>query len=233
MGIFQLQVLIIDDHPLIVEAISIAIESLRPDAQVTSVPSVEALDRQGAAQPDLVLLDMSLPGLSGLDALASVIARWPETIVVIFSATDDSTSIRRALSAGARGFIPKTSAQKVLIDALRLVLDGGTYVPPDILVQPDEPPDARLTRNASRPRLDIDARPAPDGALEPPLSERQRQIVELLAQGLTTRDICRELGISQNTVKTHVASIFRALKVRNRAQVVAVTQAWLLKNRRP
>ena len=81
-----MRVLIIDDHPLIVEAIGIAIDSLRPDVQVESLPSVESLDREQPERPDLVLLDMSLPGVSGLDALGSVIARWPETIVVIFSA---------------------------------------------------------------------------------------------------------------------------------------------------
>jgi DNA-binding NarL/FixJ family response regulator len=230
-GNAQVRVLIIDDHPLIVEAIGIAIDSLRPDVQVESLPSVESLDREQPERPDLVLLDMSLPGVSGLDALGSVIARWPETIVVIFSATDDSASIRRALSAGARGFIPKTSPHKVLIDALRLVLDGGTYIPPDILVEPSTPSAPSLSRNATPPGFEMHGSPHTGDVPQPPLSERQRQIVELLAQGMTTKEICRELGISQNTVKTHVASIFRALGVRNRAQVVAVTQAWLLRHR--
>jgi DNA-binding NarL/FixJ family response regulator len=223
-------VLIIDDHPLIVEAIGIAIDSLRPDVQVESLPSVESLERDHPEQPDLVLLDMSLPGISGLDALGSVVARWPDTIVVIFSATDDSASIRRALSAGARGFIPKTSPHKVLIDALRLVLDGGTYIPPDILADSNPSPNPAVSRNASPPGFEMHGSPPLGDVPKPPLSERQRQIVELLAQGMTTKEICRVLGISQNTVKTHVASIFRTLGVRNRAQVVAVTQAWLLRH---
>jgi DNA-binding NarL/FixJ family response regulator len=112
----------------------------------------------------------------------------------------------------------------VLVDALQLVLDGGTYIPPDIL---QGRPTVLPATEPYRPVV----HGAPAGgtrAMEhPQLSVRQRQIVELLAQGMTTKEICRELNISPNTVKTHVASIFRALGVRNRAQVVAVTQAWL------
>lgn len=226
-----MRILIIDDHPMIVEAVALAIGAMQPDAVVDAVASIEQLDRSPPEPPDLVLLDLTLPGTSGLQALSSVTARWPDAMVVIFSATDDAASIRRALAAGAKGFIPKTSPHKVLIDALHLVLDGGTYVPPDILadaaqggagVQDDSlvMPPSRASTGAATHRSD-----------HPALSERQRQIVELLARGMTTKEICRVLGISPNTVKTHIATIFRALGVRNRTQVVAVTQAWLHQQR--
>jgi DNA-binding NarL/FixJ family response regulator len=156
---------------------------------------------------------------------------WPQALVVIFSATDDSATIRRALAAGARGFIPKTSPHKVLIDALQLVLDGGTYVPPDILADIDRPLEEASADAASSGPIAPSPRPGLQAHDHPALSERQRQIVELLAQGMTTKEICRVLGISPNTVKTHVATIFRALGVRNRTQVVAVTQAWLHQQR--
>ena len=224
-----MRVLIVDDHPMIVEAVGIAIEALRPDVQRDSVSSVEALEQLEGVAPDLILLDMSLPGASGLDALTRVLKRWPQALIVIFSATDDSASIRRALTAGAKGFIPKTSPHAVLIDALRLVLDGGTYIPPDIL---DDIVSPQPIRSHARSGIGLETNDYPmssrQSGHEPPLSGRQRQIVELLAKGMTTKEICRELGISQNTVKTHVASIFRSLGVKNRAQVVAVTQAWLL-----
>ena len=226
-----MRILIVDDHPMIVEAVTLAIGSLRPDAAVESTTSIEDMGRAALSTPDLVLLDLTLPGRSGLDALASVLGRWPAALVVIFSATDDSRSIRRALAAGARGFIPKTSSNKVLVDALRLVLDGGTYVPPDILSESAlqaldaELPEEGMDGGAGGMPITLQAHD------HPALSERQQQIVELLAQGMTTKEICRQLGISPNTVKTHVASIFRALGVRNRTQVVAVTQAWLLKQR--
>ena len=211
---------------MIVDAVKIAIDALRPDATVDSVASVEELDQSESAEvPDLVLLDLSLPGRCGPEALAAVKRKYPDSLIVIFSATDDSASIRRALANGARGFIPKTSPNKVLIDALRLVLDGGTYVPPDILVNrsvADPRPFSGLA--SGRVHANGETRKAHE---HPALSERQRQIVELLAEGLTTKEICRRLGISPNTVKTHIASIFRALGVKNRTQVVAVTQAWL------
>jgi len=225
------RVLIIDDHPLIVEAVTLAIGALRPDVFVDSVASVEELEQRELELPGLVLLDLTLPGSSGLQALARVTGRWPQALVVIFSATDDSATIRRALAAGARGFIPKTSPHKVLIDALQLVLDGGTYVPPDILADIGRPLEDESADAASSGPI----APAPHHGLQahdhPALSQRQRQIVELLAQGMTTKEICRVLGISPNTVKTHVATIFRALGVRNRTQVVAVTQAWLHQQR--
>jgi len=220
-------VLIIDDHPLIVEAASLAISALRPDATVDTVSSVEELERGGLREPaTLVLLDLTLPGRSGMEALSAVRHRLPDSVVVIFSATDDAATIRQALSNGARGFIPKTSPHKVLVDALRLVLDGGTYVPPDILVETGAGPGA-----SSPAGSDAQARRRSGLEDHPALSDRQREVVVLLAQGLTTKEICRKLGISPNTVKTHIASIFRALGVRNRTQVVAVTQAWL--NRQP
>lgn len=225
-----MRVLIIDDHPLIVEAASLAIGALRPDAQIATLASVEELERGGSREPvGLVLLDLTLPGRSGMDALTAVLRRLPDAMVVIFSAADDAATIRHALSNGARGFIPKTSPHKVLIDALRLVLDGGTYVPPDILAEGgahgagSHAPGAAGRDAAAQLRSGLEDHPA--------LSERQREVVALLAQGLTTKEICRKLDISPNTVKTHIASIFRALGVRNRTQVVAATQAWL--NRQP
>ena len=220
-----MRILIIDDHPLIVEAVTLAIGALRPDASVQAAPSVEALERAAAeGAPHLILLDLTLPGRSGLAALATVRQRFPSPPVVIFSATNDAQSIRDALDAGARGFIPKTSPHRVLVDALRLVLDGGTYVPPDIL---QGRPAVLPATEPYRPIVETAASGAGRQVPHPQLSERQRQIAELLAEGMTTKEICRQLNISPNTVKTHVASIFRVLGVRNRAQVVAVTQAWL------
>ncbi len=98
-----MRILIVDDHPMIVEAVTLAIGALRPDAAVQSTASIEEMVASELEPPDLVLLDLTLPGRSGLDALGAVLQRWPATLVVIFSATDDSGSIRRALASGARG----------------------------------------------------------------------------------------------------------------------------------
>jgi len=223
-----MRVLVIDDHPLIIEAITAAIGALEPDVVIDTASSVEeSAARAADATVDLVLLDLTLPGLRGLDALAAVKGVLPAAPIVIFSATHDPETITRALRSGAKGFIPKTSSHQVLLQALKLVLSGGTYVPPDILTTTGAGGGAGTAPSAAASESGSGSgRTGPDAAVAS-LTERQRQIAELLAQGLTTKEICRRLNISPNTVKTHVASIFRALGVSNRAQIVAVTHSHL------
>ncbi|WP_221302645.1 response regulator [Quisquiliibacterium transsilvanicum] len=233
----QMDILIIDDHPLIVQAVTTVIEALAPGKRVAAVDRVEALeDVVASTDPDLVLLDLTLPGISGLEALRVVRAWCPTGRIVIFSAIHDPPTIARALRSGASGFIPKTSPRSVLSHALQLVLDGGIYVPPDILCLIDTGvQDASAVHAAVHDSAvaKVNALMAPIGltAAEPStsalanLTERQREIVELLAAGLTTKQISRRLAISSNTVKSHVAVIFRTLGVSNRAQAVAVTGA--------
>jgi len=220
-----MQVLVIDDHPLVAQAIVTVIDALRPDATVRTIDRIEALQGQVFdAPPDLVLLDLTLPGISGLEAFHATKAILPDAAIVIFSAAQDSGTIIAALRTGAKGYIPKTSRHRVLADALQLVLHGGVYVPPDIL-GPAEPSSIELPRQAAHASRDSGLYatpdpPAPAGA--PPLTARQQEIVALLADGLTTKHISRQLGISGNTVKSHIAVIFRTLGVSNRAQLVAV-----------
>ncbi|HPU53134.1 MAG TPA: response regulator transcription factor [Burkholderiaceae bacterium] len=229
-----MNILVIDDHPLIVQAITTVIDTLGRNVVVHALESVEAIDAAGLpGVPELILLDLTLPGVSGLPALAAVARRFPQSSIVIFSATQDAGTIARALRAGARGFIPKTSRYPVLADALQLVMDGGTYVPPDILSLAGV---ADAAARAGAGDAESDLVPV-DRALEElsdrllasepgaRLTDRQRQIVGLFADGLTTKEISRELGISTNTVKSHVAVIFRTLGVSNRAQVVAMTHS--------
>ena len=226
-----MDILGIDDHPLIGQAITPVIGTLGRNAVVHALESGEAIETAALPNdPQLVLLDLALPGVSGLPALEAVCRHYPRSSIVIFSATQDAGTITGALLAGARGFIPKTSRYRVLADALQLVLDGGTYVPPDILVS-DHPA-------GGMPRLEDELDGAPDklSSLAPSgrflasaagsrLTERQREIASLFADGLTTKQISRRLGISTNTVKSHVAVIFRTLGVSNRAQVVALTHS--------
>ncbi len=231
-----MDILVIDDHPLIVQAVTSVIETLRYQTVIHSVDSVEAIDAAGfPASPQLVLLDLALPGISGLAALRAVRQQFPQSSIVIFSATQDAETITSALRAGARGFIPKTSRYRVLADALRLVIDGGTYVPPDILALGEasgngvpvgtQPNQETALASASGPVAPVTAAPGVGADARDVLTERQRQIVGLFADGLSTKEISRRLGISTNTVKSHVAVIFRILGVSNRAQVVAITNS--------
>jgi DNA-binding NarL/FixJ family response regulator len=225
-----MDILFIDDHPLIVQAITTVIGTLGRNAVVHRWRAVGPSEAAALRRSATGAAGLALPGVSGLPALEAVCRHYPRSSIVIFSATQDAGTITGALLAGARGFIPKTSRYRVLADALQLVLDGGTYVPPDILVS-DHPA-------GGMPRLEDELDGAPDklSSLAPSgrflasaagsrLTERQREIASLFADGLTTKQISRRLGISTNTVKSHVAVIFRTLGVSNRAQVVALTHS--------
>ena len=196
-----MKILICDDHALFRDGLRLVLERLEPGAVL-----MESSDSQGALEVvaanddfDLVLLDLNLPGMDGLTALRRLRRDHPAVPVVIVSASEDPREVRAALDSGASGFIPKSSNSNVLLSALRLVLDGGVYVPPVALdMKPDE--DAQR-RDRS-------------GDLTP----RQLEVLSLMARGLTNREICGVLGIAEGTVKTHIAAIFEALEVTNRTE---------------
>jgi len=196
-----MRILICDDHALFRDGLRLVLERLEPAAEL-----VESSDSQGALDLvaaddgfDLVLLDLNMPGMDGLTALRRLRGDHPAVPVVIVSASENPREVRAALDAGASGFIPKSSKSSVLLSALRLVLDGGIYVPPVAL---DATPD-------------LDARRS-DRAGE--LTPRQLEVLSLMARGLTNREICGVLGIAEGTVKTHIAAIFEALEVTNRTE---------------
>jgi DNA-binding NarL/FixJ family response regulator len=157
---------------------------------------------------DLVLLDLHLPDRSGLDVLDEIGNERPELPVVILSAQHDEDTVRRSLDGGAMGFIPKASLTRVLIAALRLVLSGSIYVPAEIGELP--PLDGFGTATTSSESLDFG------------LTDRQREVLALMALGLPNKIICKELSLSLPTVKGHVTSILKALNVNSRTQAVLV-----------
>jgi DNA-binding NarL/FixJ family response regulator len=150
-------------------------------------------------QPDLILLDLLLPRKSGFDAIPELMKVAPATKVIVISSQAAPSSVRRALSAGASGYLPKRSSDRELVTAIRNVMDGAGYVDPDL--------GARLVVPNGSPALD-------------PLSERERDIVHLLALGYTNQEIGKRLFISVRTVDTHRASIMRKLELETRAELV-------------
>lgn len=231
---------------MVVEALQLAVEMLRPGAVMHAAHSLaEALALVDTLpELDLVLLDLTLPDCQGLEGVRQMSQRLPQVPVLVCSGLQDPETIVSVLRSGARGFVPKTSAHQVLIDAMRLVVNGGIYVPPDALLFSGAmgAPRAGLSERLVPvpPPADLGARRADDDEIElavpgavgrvagaaPALTERQRQILDRLVEGRSNKEICRDLGISPNTVKTHVALIFRALGVATRAQ--AVTAAYRL-----
>lgn len=198
-----MKVLIADDHPLVRDALARALLELDPALQALQTGSLDGLielARGGGA--DLALVDLNMPGMNGVEGLLKVRAAAPTLPLVVASGQDDAPTIRAVLATGAAGFIPKSERAEVLIGALRLVLAGGTYVPPRML---DAPP--------------------PAGATAGDLTPRQLDVLKLLMRGEPNKLIARELGLTEGTVKIHIAAILRALEARNRTEAVVRARA--------
>ena len=202
-----MRVLVIDDHPLIQEIVPAVLARALGEVVVATEPTLEAgIARASSDGPDLVLLDLGLPGCEGLDAIARFRLEFPEMPVAVLSANCDRESILGALDAGAVGYIPKTSKPDVMIAALKVIAAGGTYVPPEAL----EDSQKSAPRRRTRP-LD--------------LTVRQKDVLRLILKGYNNERIASELEIAPNTVKQHAHAIFTALGVSSRAEaVIAATR---------
>jgi len=212
-----LKVLVIDDHPLVQEGVSAALESLADDVTVMAARDGEQGLALAAENPDLdlVLLDLALPGMSGFNLIGKLHERLPSLPVVVLSALEDPENVRHAINAGAMGFVPKSAATRVLIEVLQQVLEGNVTVPLALqsVGQPVSPalPGASPGASASEP----------DVAL---LTLRQLEVLSRVCQGKTNKQIATELGLSEKTVKAHVTAIFKVLGVVNRTQAVLVAR---------
>ncbi len=194
-----------DDHPIMRAALATAL------AELGAPRFVEASDAQGAlalveAHPDLdlLLVDLRMPGASGLDTIRTLRARAPQVPLVVVSADEDPAQVAALLALGVSGYVPKSEPPAVIVSAVRLVLAGGTYVPPRL-----------LSSSAG----------AGDGT--PDLTPRQVEVLRLLAQGLPNKSIANALGVSEGTVKVHLIAVFRALNVRNRTAAVLAAKGHL------
>jgi len=214
-------VLVVDDHPLFREGLRQVLQGLAGETRVIAEGDAEkALAAVHEIEDlDLVLLDLSMPGMNGFTAVQRFSREAPGIPVVIISAHEEPADVRRALSLGALGYIPKSTPPNILLDALRLVMGGGVYVPPLFL---------HATRQAGSP---VPPPQAPgeisgDGVL----TGRQGDVLVLLSQGKSNKLIARELELSEKTVKAHVTAVFRALGVVNRTQAaIAARRRGLIK----
>ena len=196
-----MKVVVVDDHPLIREAVANVLRRLDAPVEVEAAGDCEQgleIAARGT-EPELVLLDLQLPGLNGIAALRAWRERFPAVPVIVLSADQAAPTMLAALGAGAAGFIPKSGSNEVMLGAVRLVLDGGKYLPPELL--------------GTGARTDAFA---PDTL---GLTPRQLDVLRLIARGEPNKVIGRELGLAERTVKTHVTAVIRALKVSSRTQV--------------
>jgi DNA-binding NarL/FixJ family response regulator len=227
-----MKVLLIDDHPLILSALTSVITALSDDVEVAGVGSArEAREALQAAKADfdLVLLDLQLGDADGFELLAELRNAYPALPVVVVSASDRAADVIRSIDLGAMGFVPKRSSHDMLTQALRLVMSGGIYVPPMALgtdiaaARPDYaetvPAVMQVTGPGGPPHQTVPTFESLG------ITPRQADVLAHLLQGKPNKLIAREMNLSVETVKDHVAAVLRALGVTSRTQaVLAVAQ---------
>lgn len=210
--------LIIDDHSLIVQALCILIRTKFPNAVIHTGASVdEARELVGkySEQTDLLILDLNLPGVTTPTSfLESLVSENPTLKILVLSGYSDPENIKRVLKLGAAGFVPKSLETDTLTNAIEFVLKGGVYIPTRLLS------DAQKSGFISDTAITLTT--PTDSAIT--LTERQKEVLLLLARGLPIKGICRELSLSEGTVKTHVTSIYRAFGANNRTQALIAAQ---------
>lgn len=227
---YAMKILIADDHRLVIEAVKAKLSELGAGIEFVLALSVDELLAGATDDLDLALIDLNRPGADGQAHIDEIRRRHPAVPVIVLSGYEDPAIMRSALERGVLGFIPKAYSPEVMLSAVRLVLAGGVYVPPMMLtalppgivagVSPTSAaggePFARGGNGASGQTLEH---------LRSVLTERQVEVLQLLSQGKPNKLIGRSLGISEGTVKIHLAAIFRALNVRNRTEAVVAAQA--------
>jgi DNA-binding NarL/FixJ family response regulator len=195
------KLVVIDDH----EALRGGLEVLLGRAGLEVVGSAAnvagAIDLVEHTLPDLALVDIRLPDGSGIDLTRELLARWPALAVILYTGLADADLLYDGLDSGARGYALKAGTMDELLTAIRLVSNGGSYVDP------------RLDRILLSPRAT---------AAEPALSPREREVMHLMAEGLTAEAIGAQLGVSVETVRTHVRNVIRKLHARNRVHAIAI-----------
>ncbi len=224
-----MKVLLIDDHPLILSALKTVIEGLDEGVEVIGVDSAAAARLALATHIDfdLVLLDLQLGDASGFDVLDEFRAAYPALPVVVISASDRASDVIRAIDQGAMGFVPKRAGTELLSQALKLVMAGGIYVPPMSMgaeagvdvgagkVTSTQAKLVQIQQQAMASNFQVST-----GLESLALTPRQTDVLALLLQGKPNKIIARELGVSVETIKDHVAAVLKALGVGSRTQAV-------------
>ncbi|MEW5782359.1 MAG: response regulator [Pseudomonadota bacterium] len=208
-----MRILVIEDHALVREGLLLALKALEESPDASPLEILGARDADEATRLieqnddfDLCLLDLMLPGTGGLAFLGVLRKRYPHIPVVVLSALDDADTVAKVMKGGAAGFVSKASPTDVLLGALREVLAGEIWLPPEYRGMSGKKKRARTVAERYG------------------LTKSQACVLDLLAEGKTNREIAELLGVTEGTVKIHVSAIFKALGVSNRSQALLVAQ---------
>ncbi|HLB63040.1 MAG TPA: response regulator transcription factor [Actinomycetota bacterium] len=202
----SIRTLIVDDHPVTRDGLRSALE-LNDEVTIVgeAASGEEAVERVAETQPDIVFMDVRMPGMGGIEATRKIREATPSTRVILFTVDESRSSISDAIQAGVSGYLLKDSSADELVDAARKAMEGKAVIHP------------QLTRAFIEEVQLTDDRPDAK-----PLSRREKEILQKVAFGATTREVAMDLGISPHTVKTHLERIFEKLGANDRAQAVAI-----------
>jgi two-component system response regulator NreC len=199
-----IRVVVVDDHAVVRSGLRLLLDA-NEDIEVVGEAgnATDAIFRARALKPDVMLLDVVMPGPSGIDVLPEVLKESPETKVLVLSMQDDPSYVREAFGAGASGYVLKEAADEEVVSAVREIANGGRYVHPSL--------GARMVAAEAEERAAAEA---------DPLSDREREVLRLLALGHTNQEIAQKLYISVRTAESHRAHIMQKLRLSTRAELV-------------
>jgi DNA-binding NarL/FixJ family response regulator len=201
------RILLVDDHPLFLDGVRAALSTAEDLEVVGEAHSLaEALEVAGTAEPDVVLMDLNLPDGSGIDATRSLLAARPDVRVLVITMSADDDAVVAAMRAGARGYVVKGAGRADLVRAVTTVAEGGAVFSPAVA----ERLGAYFSGLAAQPGRE----------LFPQLSEREREVLDLMARGLDNRRIAQALFLSDKTVRNHVSSVLTKLDVPDRSEAI-------------
>ncbi len=203
----RIRVLIADDHPLFREGLHGLLDSIAETEVVgEATTGVEAIQKAKAMQPDVILMDIKMPGINGIEATREIVAASPHISILMVTMLEDDESVFAAMRAGARGYVLKGANQAEILRAIRAVASGEAIFGPGI--------GKRVLGFFSAVRPTVSSRVFPE------LSERETELLALIAQGRSNQEIAEQLGLTLKTVRNHVSNIFSKLQVADRAQAV-------------
>ncbi|MDH2919527.1 MAG: response regulator transcription factor [Sideroxydans sp.] len=209
-----MKILLVDDHNLFREGMRYVLQQLQGGIEIIEASNfVDAL-KQADLHPDLdlTLMDLNMPGSEGAVSVKFFHQRYPHIPLVIISGEEGRSLMEKVMSSGAMGFVCKSSTAPVMLSALNLVLAGGVYVPPQLLQHADGAPDGEPER---RDKRSINTN-------EYGLTARQMQVLKHIAEGMSNKEIAREIALAEGTVKIHVAALYQTLRVNSRMEAVRV-----------